>query len=138
MEKKFTKKNTDIESLTQHICNFLKEKDFEIMKGESEHGYQIFAANSPHYRTRQVLNIAIEGDPDNFTIKFEPAGKKKRKSTRSIWLMQMLGGGFLLAEQWKSEEAWTKIETEFWKYTDNIVQSLATPVKSRLELHKGS
>jgi hypothetical protein len=131
MEKKFINKNTDIKTLTQHICNFLEGKDFEIMKGESENGYQIFAANSPHYRTRQVLNITIEGKPNNFTIKLEPAEKKKRKLTRSIWLMQMLGGGFLLAEQWKSEEAWTKLEKEFWNYTDNSMQHLADPVKSR-------
>lgn len=127
MEKKFTKKDTNIKTLTQHICNFLKEKDFEIMKGESDKGYQILAANSPHYRTRQVLNITIEGKPNNFTIRLEPAEKKKRKSTRSIWLMQMLGGGILLAEQWKSEEAWTKLEKEFWNYADNIMQHLATP-----------
>lgn len=124
MQRSWTKKNVDLALLTAHIGDFFKEKDFEAIKGEIPTGYQILAEDSPYFRIQGYVNVTIEGKPEDFTVKLDHCGKKGKHSWFSPFLLGMFGGGYLLLQQLKSKEAWTKLEKQFWKHVENVVLQL--------------
>lgn len=124
MQRSWTKKNVDLTLLTARIGDFFKEKDFEAIKGEIPTGYQILAEDSPYFRIQGYVNVTIEGKPEDFTMKLDHSGKKGKHSWFSPFLLGMFGGGHLLLQQLKSEEAWTKLEKQFWKHVENVVLQL--------------
>jgi len=71
MEKRWTDKNTDLATLTDRIGDFFKERDFEAIKGEIPSGYSILAENSPKFRLDGYVSVAIEGKPDDLSVKLE-------------------------------------------------------------------
>jgi lipopolysaccharide export system protein LptC len=42
----------------------------------------------------------------------------------------MFGGGYFLLQEVKSDEAWMKLEKEFWQYVENVVLHLTNTAKS--------
>lgn len=126
MEKKWTQENIDLALLTDNIGQFFKDNNFEAVKGEIPTGFQIIAAGSPRFKTGKPVTVTIEGEPKDFTIKLELAEeeKKERKSLRNIWLMHMIGAGFLITEKLKSEEAWENLKRELWRHIENVIPCL--------------
>jgi hypothetical protein len=122
MQKSWTGKNVDLTLLTTKIGDFFKKNDFEAVRGEISGGYQIFAVDSPYFRIHGHVCVTIEGNSNNFTVKFEKStDKKKRETPRLMFIEQMLFGGFLILRDLKSDEAWLKLEKEFWRYVENSV-----------------
>ena len=92
------------------------------MKGEIPTGYQIFAGDSPHFKINGYVSATVEGTSDDFTVNFELCtDKKKRDLPHSIFLEQMIFGGYFISRRLKSEEAWLKLEKEFWRHVENAV-----------------
>lgn len=121
MEKRWMNKNVDLVLLTTHIGNFFKERDFGAIKGETSAGYYIFAENSSHFRLDGYVSIAIEGSPDDFTVKLKLCTERKKHSFTPILLTTMFLGGYFLSKKLKSEENWMKLEMEFWRHMDNVM-----------------
>lgn len=121
MQRNWTKKNVDLALLTARIADFFKEKDFEAIKGETSTGYQILGEDSPHFKIPGYVSVTIEGKPEDFTVKLDHCRNKKRPPRFSPFLLTMFGGGYLISRRLKSEEAWTKLETELWKHVEKAV-----------------
>lgn len=134
MERRWDNKNVDLELLTTYIGEFLKNKDFEAMKGQIPTGYQIFAENSPHFKLNGYISIAIEGKPNDFTVRLELCGAKKRNPIEPVLLTTMFFGGYLLKRRLKSEEDWIKFKKEFWMYVNNAVLHLSNSSTSVTDL----
>jgi len=130
MQRNWTGKNVDLASLTTHIGDFFKANDFEAVKGEIPTGYQIFAGDSLKFKVHGHVSVTVEGTPDNFTVKFEQSkSKKKRDFPHPMFLEQMILGGGLILRRMKSEEAWLKLEKEFWRHVENAVLQLSDSAK---------
>ena len=124
MQRNWTKKNVDLALLTARIGDFFKKKDFEAIKGEIPTGYQILAEDSPYFKIQGYVSVTIEGKPEDFTVKLDHCGNKKRHSRFSPFLLTILGGGYFISQRLKSEEAWIKLEREFWRHVENAVLHL--------------
>lgn len=128
MQKNWTNKNVDLDLLTNQLSEFFKEKDFNVVKGRSEKGYQIFADDSGYYKVNGYVSVSIEGKPEDFTITFELCNeeeKRKNPLPRSIILTTMFGGGYFLRKQLKSDEEWLRLKRDFWSYVEMIILNLA-------------
>lgn len=125
MERRWVGRNVDLELLTNSVIDFLKMMDFEIVKGKTPSGYAIFASDSPHFKMNGYVSITIDGKPEDFAVKLELQGdKKKRERFFSPILMTMFGAGFLLSKKFQSEDAWFKLRQEFSKSLENILAQL--------------
>jgi hypothetical protein len=130
MHKNWKDKNVDLALLTTCIGDFLRVKDFEAVKGTVPTGYQIFAENSPYFKINGCVSVTVEGTPENFTVNFELCmDKKKRGLPHSIFLESMFLGGYFIRKRLKSEEAWLKLEKEFWNHAENAVLRLSNSAK---------
>ena len=114
MQRGWKAKNVDLASLADYICDFLKERDFEIVKGETPEGYQMLAQDSPNFRLQGYVEVSIEGKPNDFNVKFNFCRTTWRKWV-SPFLLGMLGGGYFHTQELRSNEAWAKLEKEFLK-----------------------
>jgi hypothetical protein len=130
MHKNWKEKNVDLALLTTRIGDFFKVNDFEAVKGTISTGYQIFAENSPYFKINGYVSVTIEGTPEDFTVNFELCtDKKKRDLPHSIFLESMFLGGYFILRRLKSEEAWLKLEKEFWRHVENAVLRLSNYAK---------
>lgn len=134
MQRNWTKKNVDLALLTTRIGNFFKEKDFEAIKGEIPTGYQILAEDSPYFKIHGYVSVTIEGKPQDFAVKLDHCGNNEKRSWFSHYLLRMFGGGYLLLQQLKSEEAWTKLEKQFWTHMENVVLQLTNSAELSTQL----
>jgi hypothetical protein len=121
MEKKWTNKNVDLALLTARIGNFFKERDFEIIRGETAEGYNVFAEDSPSFRLEGYVSVTIEGKPEDFMVKLELCQKEKKGSFTPILLTTMFLSGYFLKKKLRSEEDWMRLEKEFWTYLDKLM-----------------
>ena len=125
MERRWVAKNVDLGLLANSIVDFLKTLDFEIISGETVSEHAIFAGDSPNFPIDDHISVTIQGKPEDFVVKMElNDGKKKRSLFVSPLLMSLIGAGFLLSKRFRSEEAWLKLEREFWRHLENIVVKL--------------
>lgn len=133
MQKNWTEKNIDLALLATRIGEFFKEWDFEAVKGEIPTGYLIVAQESPYFKIDGYVSMAIEGNPNDFVVKFDLCKKSGRQFVKwGILLETMFLGGYLLLRNLKSEEDWLRLEKEFWRYVDNVLPSLDNSAKSSL------
>lgn len=124
MQRNWTEKNVDLALLATYIDNFFKEKGFETIREEVSTGCQILAEDSPNFKIQGYVNVTIEGKPQDFDVKLDHCGKKKHSSFSSL-LLRMMGGGYLVLQEMKSEEAWTELEKQFWRHVENLVLRLS-------------
>ena len=131
MERQWIGKQVDLGLLTTELAKFIKERDFEAIKGESPTGYQIFAEHSTVYRFNECADISVEGKPNDFKVRLASC-KKKKSLYRPLLMETMFFGGWLLNRKLRSEEDWQKFQNDFWRYTDNAVMRLTNSGKSRI------
>ncbi len=124
MQRSWKDKNADLALLTTRIGDFFKKKDFEAIKGEISTGYQILAEDSQYFEILGHISVTIEGKSQDFTVKIEHCRNEKKRSWFSPFLLQMLGGGYLFIQEQKSDEAWIKLEKEFWRHVENVILQL--------------
>jgi len=112
--------------LADRIIDFLKTYDFEMVMGElsNGNGFQIIAYGSRILRTRECIEITVEGTVSDFTVDFN--FKERTDGLKSIFMLTMIGFGYSLLQKLKTEEALLKLEEEFWKYLDRILAQ--TPI----------
>jgi hypothetical protein len=131
MQKNWKEKNIDLALLITRIGDFFKMKDFNALKGEVPTGYQILAEDSPHFKIVGYVSATVEGKPDDFIVEFELCGDKSKHSLpRSIFLESMIFGGYFMSRKLKSEEAWLKLEKEFWRHVESAVLQLSNSAKN--------
>jgi hypothetical protein len=120
MQKSFERK-TNLETLTKQIIRFFDVEKFEdITALQNDNGYQVIAGNSRKYKLRSDLKVDIRKENDGFTISLNPLKETKRFSF-PMTLATMFGGGYFLLKDLKSDEAWVKIEREFWNQVHGVV-----------------
>jgi len=130
MERKWDMKNVDLELLTVKLGGFFKERKFEVIGEKTPTNYQITAGKSPSFKLLGVANVIIEGKPDDFSVKLELQERRRRYSGYGSFLLSLFGGGILLRQEAESDEAWMRLEKEFWQYVENLVLNLANTAKS--------
>jgi hypothetical protein len=120
MQKSFERK-TNLETLTKQIIRFFDAKKFEdITAFQNDDGYQIIAGNSRTYKLRSDLKVDIHKEKDGFTVNLEPLKETKRFNF-PMTLATMFGGGYFLLKDLKCDEAWVKIEREFWNQVHSVI-----------------
>jgi hypothetical protein len=129
-ERKWTMNNVDLDKFTLKIGDFFGERDFEVVRDTLSTGYRILSGNSSRFRLMGYVSVTIEGKPDDFTVKLELINKKGQYSKYSGLLLSLFGGGILVRREAESEEAWIKLQKEFWLYVDNLVANLTGTAKS--------
>lgn len=130
MERKWEMKNVDLELLTVRLGDFFKERKFEVIGEKTPTNYEITAGRSPSYKLIGVVKVTIAGEPNAFSVKLELEERRKRYSGYGSLLLSMFGGGILLRQEARSDEAWFRLEKEFWQFTENLVSSLTDTAKS--------
>jgi len=137
MQRNWVGKNIDLSLLTTQMGEFFRVNNFEAVKGEIPSGYQIFAGGSPRFKISGCVSVTIEGTSDDFTVNFElSTDKKKHEHPHSMVLEQMVFGGYFILRKLKSEEAWLKLEKEFWRYLENTVLRLGDSAKASVNSHE--
>jgi hypothetical protein len=117
MQRRLTDQNVNLASFTDALVEFFVKRDFEATKGETEKGFEILAYDSPHFKLEGYADVTVEGESNDFVVSFELHEESKRSwPTRSVFLTTMLGGGYFLLKRLKSDEAFLKLEREFWTY----------------------
>lgn len=130
MERRWTAKNVNLELLTFKLGDFFKERQFEVLGEKTPENYQITAANSPIFKILGTASVTIEGKPEDFTIKLEMREKRTRVSGFGSLLLRTFGGGYFYLQEVKSDEAWEKLEKEFWAHVENLILQLANTAKT--------
>lgn len=124
MQRRLTDQNINLASLRDALVEFFIKKDFEATKGETEKGFEILAYDSPHYKFEGYADVKIEGEKNDFAVSLELHKESKRNSpVQSTVLTTMLGGGYFLLKRLKSDEAFLKLEKEFWANVENTLFS---------------
>ncbi len=131
MERTYIGRQVDLDLFMSMLEKFIKEKDFEAIKGETAFGHQIFAEHSPHYKFNGCASISVEGRFDDFAVKLEPC-KQKKSSFEPVLMNTMLFGGWFLRSRLKSEEEWVKFEKDFWAYSNRAVDQLTNTYKQKM------
>lgn len=121
MERKWVAEHVDLACLKGHIGQFFKERDFDAIAGNNSDGYYIFAENSTYFRLDGHVSVAIEGTPDDFTVKLELCKRKKGSSYVPLLFTTFFVGGYFLNKKLKSDEHWLKLEKEFWRHVEKAV-----------------
>jgi len=124
MQRSWTNKNVNLETLIDTIGEFFKAKDFEAVKMQTEDRYKILAWDSTYYKFTGTVTLTLEGKPDNFIISLELSREKKRSLPSSIILTTMFGGGYFLMKQLKSDEEWIRFKRDLWAYIDAAIMNL--------------
>jgi len=120
LQKSFEGK-INLGTLTKHVIQFFESRKFEeITAVQSNIGYQVIASDSKMYRFRGDLKVDVREEGDVFSVSFELSKKTKRVEF-PMTLLTMFGGGYFLLKDLKSDEAWRKIEKEFWSEISSIV-----------------
>jgi len=120
MQKSF-EREANLETLTRQIVRFFDVKKFEdITAFQNDDGYQIIAGNSRTYKLRSDLKVDIHKEKNGFTISLNTLKETKRFNF-PMTLATMFGGGYFLLRDLKSQEAWVKIEREFWNHVHSVI-----------------
>ncbi len=125
MEKTWKGKNVSLDLFTAYVGEFFKTRDFEAIRGETPTGYHIFASDSPHCKLEGYVSVSVEGKPEDFTVKIDLCSKAKKSAFHPpTFLVTMFTGGYFFLRRLKSDEAWLKLEKEFWQHVENNILHL--------------
>ena len=127
MQKNWTGLNVNFSSLVQKVIQFFESNEFnDVTAFKTETGYEVAAGDSKRYKMQNDVSVTIEGNPDNLTISLVSC-KEKKRSTLPIILTSMLGGGYFLLKDFRSEEAMQKLERDFRERIGSIVTQAREP-----------
>lgn len=118
MERKCFDKNVDIELIVDDVIRFFSENGFELVtKTKTENGFEICAGNSSCYKLKGLVFVDVEREKEEMSITLELRvdGKDKRILYPIVGSI-FFGGGYFLLREFKTQEAWTNLRKEFWKY----------------------
>lgn len=125
MQRGWTNRNVDIDLFKERIREFFENNDFEISIDESGDTYHLVAGGSLKYRMNGQVSIAIAGTPQDFSITLEQEKEsKRRKYSLPMTLTVFLGGGLLLRDEFKSDEAFLNLRRDLWAFADRAAINL--------------
>lgn len=133
MEDQWKGKNVDLSILSDRIVQFFAENGFDAHVNKLNNGYGIIARPREFQNLAENISVHVEGQPDNFSVKFI-AGSHSRSLVTFGILTQLLGGGSFALKGLKSKEALEELENKFWVYIDKKVEKLTN--SSHLEQAK--
>ena len=129
MQRRWSGKNVDLERLSECICDFFGEMDFDVKMEKIFGGYKIIAEGSSVFELDGCVNVAVEGCSDDFVVVLNLNGREgKREFFAGPLTMALFGGGWFLVRRFKLEENWVSLKREFWKYVENTLLRLSNSV----------
>ena len=125
MQRGWTNRNVDIDLFKERIHEFFENNDFEISVDESGDTHRLVASGSLKYRINGQVSVAIAGTPQDFSITLEQEKESKpRKYSLPMTLTVFLGGGLLLRDEFKSNEAFLNLRRDLWAFADRAAINL--------------
>lgn len=125
MQRRWLSQNVDLAILADRTVQLLEAKEFDVTELKTEKGYEIIAGDSSKYKITRSLLITIEGKPEEFLISLELDKEGEKERFRfPVMLTAMMGGGYFLLKQLKSDEAWMNFGKDFWKEIDCLITGL--------------
>ena len=125
MQRGWTNRNVDIDLFKERIREFFENNDFEISVDESGDTHRLVASGSLKYRINGQVSVAIAGTPQDFSITLEQEKESKpRKYSLPMTLTVFLGGGLLLRDEFKSNEAFLNLRRDLWAFADRAAINL--------------
>jgi arginine decarboxylase-like protein len=124
MQRVWSNRNVDLNLFKEKIREFFEKNDFEVVIDESESLYHITANGSSNYQIEGHISVTLEGTPEDFSIRLEQQKSREKKYSLPITLAASLGFGLLLREEFKSDEAFTKLRRDLWAFADRAVINL--------------
>lgn len=131
MKKQWREKNVDLTLLSKTIEDFLKAKGYRTrsLLGESKKKYRISATLLKNRDSTGVV-VRIYGEPNDFVMELDlPIEAQLSKTLGSV--IALFGGGYLYLRGLKSEEAYQKLEEDFWLFAEEAVARLIDSTKER-------
>lgn len=125
MQRVWTNRNVDLNSFKERIREFFENNDFEISVNESGDTYRLVAGGSLKYCINGQVSVTIAGTPQDFSITLEQEKEsKRRRYSLPMTLTVFLGGGLLLRDEFKSDEAFLKLKKDLWVLADRTAIDL--------------
>jgi len=125
MHRVWTNRNVDLNSFKEKIREFFENNDFEISVNESGDTCNLVASGSIKYRINGQVSVTIAGTPQDFSITLEQEKKSKpTKYSLPMTLTVFLGGGLLLRDEFKSDEAFLYLRRDLWAFADRTAINL--------------
>jgi hypothetical protein len=126
MQRRIVKENVDLSVLVDRTIRFLEKEEFDdIVEVKTETGFQIIAGNSSIRKINKDILISIDGTPEEFSINLELSGERKMEHLSiPVMLATMIGGGYFVLKHLRSDEAWLKFKTDFWKQMNALIANL--------------
>jgi hypothetical protein len=123
MEKRWVKRNVDLELLSEALADFWAERGFKLRMERQAREYRICALPKYPHDVCEKVDVLITGDSNDFVVKLV-SGSQSRLFVRFGSLTTIFGGGSFLLRGLKSEEMLEKLETEFWTYVETMIDYL--------------
>jgi len=123
VEKRWVKRNVDLELLSEFLADFLAKRGFKARVKKQVMGFRVLALPSFPHGILEEVTLVIEGDRNDFAVKFV-SGKLSHSFVKYGFLTTIFGGGSFLLRGLKSEEMLEKLETEFWAHLEKMIDYL--------------
>ena len=136
VDKQWINKNVDLPTLIEQIKYFLSTQGLRIRQVESnETGRSLLVDGKWGGKTdprkarlhrRRRITISIKGTANDFTVKMDTSNIEKgfRSSRTTGSLLSLFGGGALLLESVKAQEAFHFWQEQFWRFVTAQVDKL--------------
>jgi len=128
MIKRWTDRHIDLENLADLIRSYVESKSLSIDKEAYEDGSKILIVTiySSRRHTHKI-RIYIKGHSKDFTIILDANSMDRGlKSPRIIGrFLSLFGGGLILLESLKAQEAFHSFQKEFWKFISEKIANLS-------------
>jgi len=124
MQKQWRGRNIDLALLSERAETFFIDRGLRTMKNSSNNEYTIIWKSPLVRDLRGVMKVKIIGDPNDFRIEFL-GGEAAHRSILLGLVTTLFGGGYLIREGLKLQDALEKVEGEFWAYIESEVEGLS-------------
>jgi hypothetical protein len=125
MQRNWTNRNVNMNLLKEKIIGFFMDHNFDVVDNELASGFQLLAKGSPDYEMDGEVRVTVLGEPKEFSVDLELQRKGKGRLPSSMLLTQLLGGGYFLLRNFRSDEAWIEFRRLFWEQADRIIMGLS-------------
>jgi hypothetical protein len=123
-QKRWIKKEANLDLLAEKIESFFKSKGFETRKNTSPNGTEISIVPKHMHNVKAGIKVTISGPPHDFTVEIS-VDETPRFSTLLGLSTILFGGGTLVLRGLKLQEALLRLEKEFWVYVEESIPYVA-------------
>lgn len=125
MQRVWTNRNVDLKIFNEKIRQFFEQNEFETKTEEIEGTYHIVASGSTEYTIEGQVTVTVKGNPQDLLLTLELQKKSKpRKYSMPMTLSTALGFGFLLRDEFKTDEEFLELKKDLWAFADKTVIDL--------------